>query len=268
MGIGLDMTNKAYREHEGVSRSELNILLSKTPLHLKYAQEHHDEDSLALLEGRAAHKMILEPDTFYDEFAVAPKCDRRTKEGKEAYQAFLEESDGKDVLTDESMTKITEMAEAIKENELAVKFLTGDHEKSFFWTDAETGEPCKVRPDCLTEMDGKKYIVDYKTTDSCADGMFERSVRKYGYKFQAGMYREGVFQNTFDEYGFVFVAQEKKAPYASRVYICNDDFIREGYEAFREAIGTYHWCKENDNFFGYQGPDNMTTLLAGEGDVE
>ena len=82
------------------------------------------------------------------------------------------------------------------------------------------------------------------------------------------MYREGVFQNTFDDYKFAFVAQEKKAPYASRVYICDDDFVREGYEAFREAIGIYHWCKENDNWFGYQGPDNMTTLLIGEGDVE
>lgn len=251
MGTGLDMTNKAYREHEGVSRSELNILLSKTPLHLKYAQEHPDEDSLALLEGRAAHKMILEPDTFYDEFAVAPKCDRRTKEGKETYQAFLEESEGKDVLTDESMTKITEMAEAIKLNEDAVKFLKGEHEKSFFWTDAETGEPCKCRPDCLSVVEGKKYIVDYKTTDSCADGDFDRSVRKYGYKFQAGMYREGVFQNTFDEYGFVFVAQEKKPPYASRVYVCTDGFIQEGYAKFRKAIEQYHYCKENNDWPGY-----------------
>ncbi len=248
---GLDMTNKEYREHEGVSRSELNILLQKTPLHLKYAQEHKEEDSLALLEGRAAHKMVLEPESFYKEFAVAPKCDRRTAEGKATYAAFLEESEGKDVITDETMTKITEMAEALKENEFAVKLLTGEYEQSFFWTDAETGEKCKVRPDCLSVVDGQKYIVDYKTTDSCADGMFERSVRKYGYKFQAGMYREGVFQNTFDEYKFAFVAQEKKAPYASRVYICTDGFVQEGYTQFRRAITLYHLCKENNDWHGY-----------------
>lgn len=261
-----NMTNKAYREHEGISRSELNILLSHSPLHMKYAQENKPEETLALLEGKAAHKLILEPDTFYDEFAVAPKCDRRTKEGKEQYAAFLDESVGKDVLTDESMTKITEMASAIRQNETAMKFLTGLHEKSFFWTDSQTGEPCKVRPDCLAEVDGQKYIVDYKTTDSCADGAFEYSVRKYGYKFQAGMYREGVFQNTFEDYKFAFVAQEKKAPYAVRVYICNDDFLSEGYEKFREAIGIYHWCKKNDNWYGYEGPENVTSLLVGEGE--
>ena len=256
------MTNKEYREHEGVSRSELNILLTKSPFHFKYAQENKDEETLALLEGRAAHKMILEPETFYDEYAVAPKCDRRTKEGKETYQAFVDQSQGKDIITDESMEKITQMAEAIKLNETAVKFLKGAHEQSFFWTDADTGEPCKVRPDCLSEVEGKKYIVDYKTTDSCADRAFEHSIRKYGYKFQAGMYREGVFQNTFDEYGFVFIAQEKKAPYASRVYFCSDEFIREGYEQFRNAIDIYHWCKENNDWYGY-----ADEMLMGEEEI-
>ena len=265
---GYNMSNKTYREHEGVSRSELNVILTKSPLHFKYEQEHHEDDTPALLEGRAAHKLILEPETFTEEFAIAPKCDRRTTEGKMRYAEFVMESEGKDIISAESMEKVYEMAKALNQNEVAVRFLQGEHEKSFFWTDAETGEKCKVRPDCLSEVDGRKWIVDYKTTESCADGAFERSVKKYGYKFQAGMYREGVFQNTFEDYKFAFVAQEKKAPYASRVYICNDDFIREGYEAFREAIGIYHWCKTNDNWFGYQGPENMTTLLVGEGDIE
>ena len=38
----------------------------------------------------------------------------------------------------------------------------------------------------LTE---RKFIVDYKTSDSCEDGHFERSCRQYGYKFgKTGMY--------------------------------------------------------------------------------
>lgn len=264
---GKFMTNKAYRKHEGVSRSELNILLTKSPMHFKYAQEHPEEDTPALLEGRAAHKLILEPETFTEEFAIAPKCDRRTIEGKTKYADFVLESEGKDIISPESMDKVYAMAKALNQNETAVKFLNGLHEQSYFWTDAQTGEACKVRPDCLAEVDGIKYIVDYKTTESCADGAFERSVKKYGYKFQSGMYREGVFQNTFEDYKFAFVAQEKKAPYASRVYICDDDFIREGYEQFREAIGIYHWCKEHDNWYGYEGPDNIITTLIGEGDV-
>ena len=163
--------------------------------------------------------------------------------------------------------KITAMADAVNMNEQARKFLDGLHEESFFWTDAETGEKCKVRPDCIAEVDGKKYIVDYKTTDSCMDGHFERSVRKFGYKFQAGMYREGVFQNTFEDYGFAFVAQEKKAPFAVRVYVCNEDFINEGFEQFRQTLNLYHWCKLNDKWYGYEGAENIITDLVGEEDI-
>ena len=264
----MGITQKEYRAANGISRSELNVLRELTPMHFKYAMEHKDEaETLALLEGRALHKEILEPDTFVDEFACAPQCDRRTKEGKEIYTRFLTEAEGKDVLTADSYQKVKDMVEAIRRNEQAMQFLKGEHEQSFFWTDAETGEACKVRTDCITEVDGKKYIVDYKSTESCADGAFERSVRKYGYKFQAGMYREGVFQNTFDDYGFVFIAQEKKAPYAVRVYICNEDFINEGFEQFRQTINLYHWCKVNDNWFGYEGPDNIISELSGEGDI-
>lgn len=260
------MTQKEYRSDESISRSEL-FPIFESPQKMKYLMENPDEkESLALLEGRAAHKEILEPDTFVDEFIVAPQCDRRTTEGKKIYAEFLTKAEGKDVLTADSYQKIKDMAAAIRQNELAVKFLKGIHETSYFWTDPDTGEKCKVRPDCIADVDGKKYIVDYKTTDSCADGRFERSVRKYGYKFQAGMYREGVFQNTFEDYGFAFVAQEKTAPYAVRVYICSDEFIQEGYEQFRTAIAKYHWCKENNNFYGYEGPDNEPSELVGEGE--
>ena len=261
------MTNREYRENEAISRSELAVLLKETPLHFKYRMDHPKEDTPALAFGRAAHKYILEKELFSLEFAVAPICDRRTKAGKEIYEAFLQESAGKEVITAEDYETIKAMAQAVDEDPFARAFLTGECEQSFFWVDKETGEKCKVRPDCITTYEGKKYIVDYKTTDSCADGAFERSVRNYGYKFQSGMYREGVFQNTFEEYGFVFVAQEKKAPYACRVYVCNEDFMIEGFEQFKKAINLYHWCKTNECWYGYEGSESLVSELVGEGEV-
>lgn len=262
------LTNRDYREHEGVSRSDLNVLLTQTPLHFKYKIENRgEEDSKALHEGRIFHKEVLEPETFLEEFAIIPDVDRRTRAGKELYASFLLETETKEPCTLADYEKAVAMKKAIDSNPLAKKFLTGVHEVSYFWTDSFTGEKCKVRPDCIAEVDGKKYIVDYKTTDSCADGHFERSVRQYGYKFQAGMYREGVFQNTFEEYGFAFVAQEKKAPYATRVYVCSEDFIQEGYDLFRKAIGIYHFCKTNDVWPGYEGVESVVSTLEGEGDI-
>lgn len=262
------MTNKEYRQAEGISRSELFTILSKTPMHFLYETTHPKEDTPALAFGRATHKAVLEPETFSEEFAVAPKVDRRTKDGKEIWNKFVEDNTGKEVITEEDFEILQDMKAVIDHDIHASVFLNGKHEQSYFWTDEATGEKCKVRPDCIAEVDGKKYLVDYKTTDSCADGAFERSVRKYGYKFQAGMYREGYFQNTFEDVGFVFVAQEKTAPYAVRVYICSEEFLAEGYAQFREAIGIYHECKTSNHYWGYEGPDNEVSELIGEEERE
>lgn len=128
----MSMTNKEYREHEGISKSSL-FKISKSPLHFKYAMDNPEEnDTEALLFGRAVHKWILEPDTFYEEFAIMPTVDRRTNAGKEVYAKFLTLSEDKDVITDDMFTKIKEMADVVNSNEAAKKLICGEHEHSFF----------------------------------------------------------------------------------------------------------------------------------------
>lgn len=260
------MTNKEYRQYPAVSRSDL-WQMSRTPLHYLWAITHHDEDdeTPALLFGSAAHKAVLEPEEFGEEYIVmAETIDRRTKEGKQRYAEFIEEAGDRKVLNADQGEQIFEMIQAIKLNPEAAALLTGDHEQSFFWTDPETGIECKIRPDCLTTYNGKPYIVDYKTTDSCADGHFEASCRRYGYKLQAGMYCEGMFQNMLQEYGFAFVAQEKTEPYAVRVYICDQDFINEGTDLFRTYLGMLKYCEDTGDWYGYEGPEKEPSTLGGE----
>lgn len=259
------MDSKTYRRHPAVSRSDLKYL-ELTPLHYRHHMDNPETKSTpALVFGSAVHKIVLEPDEFYKEYAVKPDgIDRRTKEGKEAYELFLERAEGKTVISEEDYIKAVQMMKAAYKNPVAAELLQGTHEESFFWTDPDTGIDCKIRPDCLTTYQGKPYIVDYKTTDSCADGHFERSCNKYGYKLQAGMYCEGMMQTSFQDYGFAFVAQEKAEPYAVRVYICSPEFIREGYDQFRTLIGTLKWCEDNRKWYGYEGPDGAVSTLAGE----
>ncbi len=258
------MSQRGYREAPGISRSEL-FKIAKSPFHFRYEMEH-PQDSPSLAFGRALHKYVLEKDDFYSDFILLPEINRRTKAGREEYERIQNEAsaDDKGIVTRDDMAVIIAMREELMRQPLAASLLSGEHEKDFFWTDAPTGERCKCRPDCLTEYGGERYIVDYKSTDSCEDGHFERSCRKYGYKFQAGMYTEGVFQNTFTEHKFAFVAQEKKPPYAVRVYICTPEFVAQGYDQFRELIGIYHDCKETGRWYGYEGPMDTPTELMEE----
>lgn len=242
------MTNKEYREHEGISKSSL-WEINKSPLHFRYKMDNPQIDTPALLFGRAVHKFVLEESYFWNEFVIAPICDRRTVAGKAEWNEFALYSQGRDIITQSDFDEIKAISDSIKSVPDAWELLQGKVEQSYFWTDNMTGESCKCRPDVINHE--KKLIVDLKTTDSCEDNHFERSAKKYGYKLQAGMYREGVFQNTFEEYGFKFVAVEKKPPYAVRIYNCTPEYIDQGYDKFRELIGIYHDCKVKNEWLGY-----------------
>ena len=257
------MTEKEYRQSEGISRSEL-FLLTQSPEKFKWAQEHPEDPTPALVFGQAAHKMVLEPHGWHDEYAVAPTVDRRTKEGKQAWLDFLEEAGDKTVISAEDFGTICEMAGTAWGNHFIKKLLEGPKEKPIFWTDDLTGETCKVRLDCLTEIGGKDVIVDYKTTADASTEAFMRSAIKYGYDFQAAMYMEGLNATKLDkkETVFVFIAQEKTPPYAVNILQADEVFLRRGRDIFRQLIGTYHDCKQSGNWWGYLGPYNMVNNLA------
>jgi len=254
-----------YEEAEGIRRSDLWVI-NKTPMHFLYHMNHREgKDTKALAFGIAAHMAILDVKQFTDSYLVfSDDIDRRTKAGREIFYNIMQRAaeTGKTVITEEDFDTINEMRRAVALDPLANSLLEGKHEQEYYWVDDLTGEHCKCKVDCVTEYQGKPYIVDYKTTDSCEDGAFERAARKYGYQFQAGMYCEGLFQNTFVEHGFAFVAQEKKPPYASRVYICDSEWIRRGYDKFRELIGVYHYCKVSGDWYGYEGPEGVPAELV------
>lgn len=239
-----------YDTIPAVRRSDL-WELRKSPAHYLYAVTHEKEPTAALMFGTAAHKYILETDDFWKDYILMPKLDRRTREGKARYEEIMQS--GKTPVSEEDYNTILDMDKAIRANNTAFELLrNGIHEKPIQWHDWKTGEPCKCRPDVITVYNGENYIVDYKTTTSCEDGAFERACRAYGYKLQAGMYTEGVLNTMFKIHKFAFVAQEKNPPYAVRVYFCDDGFVEEGVQLFRDLIEIYHKCKESEDWPGYE----------------
>ncbi len=255
------MTESEYRRQEGISRTEL-WRLRESPEKFKWYQEHPEPATPALIFGATVHKLLLEPDTFYNEFAVAPEVDRRTKDGREAYNAFLSDSDGKSVISQADYEKAVEMAQKALGAPFVRKLLDGNREKPLFWVDDLTGEKCKCRLDVLNAVNDRLIVVDYKTTaDASTDG-FMRHAINYGYDFQAGMYCEGVEKVTGQKPLFVFIAQEKTPPYAVNILQADDLMVKRGYDVFRELIGIYHECRVTGNYYGYLGAYNVINNLS------
>lgn len=253
------MTEKEYRAHPAISRSEL-WRMNESPEKFKWFKDHPPAPTEALLFGQVIHKLLLDPETFEEQFSIGPDVSKRTKDGKKEWDRFKALVGDRTAVDPEDYLLALAMVEKCRRNEEVMKLLNGVHEQVFFWTDELTGEACKCRVDCLTEIDGEPVIVDYKTASNADTFHFVRDIYKYGYHFQSAMYGEGVRINL--GLGklprFIFIAQEKKPPFAINRIELPEDVIQLGYDKFREFIGIYHDCKQADWWYGYNGVYNET----------
>jgi len=256
------ISNAEYRKKPGISASDLKKMV-KSMATWKYEKDHpEDSDSEALQFGRAYHKLMLEPDDFDKEFIVSPKFDRRTKEGKEAYAKFLEQAEGKEVINEETYQKLLEMQIALYNTPFVKLLIKGEHEKSFFWTDAESGVECKCRPDSFGKIKEQYVCVDLKTTSNAETDAFMRDSMKFGYDIQASHYCEGLQNKYGQPFKFIFIAQEKKAPYLVNVLEADEYFIKSGAEVRKMLLEKYKECLEKDVWPGYMDEKSGINSLS------
>lgn len=260
------MTEQEYNAAEGIRRSDL-WKMDDSPAKFRYNQEHPIERTPAMAFGSACHKFILEPDEFLFEYTVAPECDRRTKEGKALWEEFLIASAGKEIVSRDDLETMMEMEKALKACPLAWKLLRGkgQTEEPFFWTDKETGEKCKAKADRVVTYRRRKYLVDYKTTQCAETNRFNSEIFKLGYHMQSAMYTDGAMRakKMRKRPGFLFVAQEKKPPYAVNVLEVTDDVMEFGDAKYHNLLKRYHDCKTVDIFPGYVDDVPNDTMLPG-----
>lgn len=252
--VGLNISNREYREHEGISSTDLKKM-AQSPAHFRYWKDHPQEDTPALLFGRAAHKYMLEKDDFFNEFAVAPNIDRRTKSGKEEWALFAEQSKGKDIISSDDFEKIECMYKVLYNTPYVADLLNGKKELSFFVVDDLTGMTLKARPDCLTEINNTNLYVEYKTTENSESEAFMNQAIKLNYDLQASFYKSVLKKATGLDYQVVFIVQEKKAPYVVNILAANKYFLASGDDVWRANLELYEKCERTNNWHGYINED-------------
>ena len=156
------------------------------------------------------------------------------------------------------LTEATAVAEAIRKNPVADKLLKGGKsEESYFWTDSVTGIECKCRPDYL-RPDG--IVVDLKTTENASPEKFVKSAYDYRYYVQAWWYLHGLKQCGIDAHDFIFIAVEKKPPYAVCVYAADDLMLQLGEREAVENLRTYAECEKSGIWYGYEKEPEIHSL--------
>lgn len=227
-----------YHAIDAISNSLISRIL-KSPAHARAYLDTPPEPTKAMEFGTAFHSAILEPDTFAATYAVF-SGDRRTKEGKAAYEAL--QSAGKLILTAEDMSVIQGMQKSVFTHVAAAELLSeGEAELSVTWQD-DSGFLCKCRPDWWIG----DTLVDVKTTEDASPEGFAKSIAKYGYARQNVHYIEGTGANDF-----IFIAVEKTAPYAVGVYRLDDFSLGQGRIEINRAKSAWDYALTHNMFHAY-----------------
>lgn len=246
------LDEREYHAHPALSASGAKKLLPPScPALFKHDRDHGSPSTKALDLGTAAHRLVLGVGA---EIVAVDADDWRTKAAREARDEA--HAAGKTPLLTSDVEVVEGMAAAIRQHPVASALFDPEHgkpEQSLFWTDAETGVPCRARFDWLPDSgDGRLIVPDYKTTASAEPTAFAKSCATYGYALQAAWYLEGVAAlELADSAAFVFVAQEKTPPYLVTVAQLDIEARLLGTRLAYRARTTFAECMASDRWPGY-----------------
>ena len=245
-----------YHAGEEISHSGI-VKLLKSPEHYMQYKIEGEEPTPAMVFGSAFHTKILEPQLFADQYVLAQKFDKRTKEGKELASKWEEKNADKIPLTDDQFDSLFTMKERIFDHAGAAKILSsGEAESSLFWTDELSGIKCRIRPDWLFYGG----MADLKSCISANKTDFAKAVANLGYDIQAAFYIDGMKAVTGKSVDFFFIAVEKTAPYTTACYKASQEMIEVGRAKYRGGLELLKWCQENKQYPGYQPNGEVETI--------
>jgi hypothetical protein len=242
-----DMEHNFYHEVPGISSSKIRRF-GQSQLH---AFEEENETTPAMKFGTAAHSLIVEGEEAFVNNVVCLTGSPYTNANKELKKEY--EGRGLTVITAQEKDTLYSMKEALIPE--GIKHLSADEgeypsmfnspfERAIFWWEQDL--LLKVKSDVLrypVNMPHKSnsiILVDYKTTADCSVKGFTSSIRKYQYDLQAAWYKRGFEKAGFNVVDFIFVAQEKKKPYASKIFRMSHTDMDSGWQRMESLLTEYN----------------------------
>jgi PDDEXK-like domain of unknown function (DUF3799) len=212
--------------------------------------------------GSAAHKLVLGAGA---EIIVIKAPDWKIKAARDERDAARAE--GFLPLLTREHEQVLAMAATLRKHPVASALFDPEHgkpEQSLFWQDASAGIWRRARLDWLPDSDARKRLVvgDYKTAAAGDLASIKKSIANFGYHQQGDWYLDAVRALLAPDPAFVFIFQEKTAPYLITPVQLHADALAAGRELNREAIDLYRACSRSGEWPGYSGGIETVTLPA------
>lgn len=246
----VDRILAAYQEQPDVDMYAAEALEKLKAADLKAELEHLNKTRTGLLSTSGS---------MADLAAILAANGKTVTLWQDVRARWAAENEGYTVLSVDTYEQLLGMRDAIMAHPMAGKLLSGEGvaEASVYWTDPSTGELCRCRPD-FWRKDG--VVVDLKSTEDASPDGFAKSLVNYRYHVQAPWYLGGMaaahaaghFPEGFAApRAFVFIAVEKRAPYAVACYALDAESLEIGTRLMRADLDTLAECRRTDIWPGY-----------------
>lgn len=257
------MTIEEYRDHPALNFSLAKLLALKTPAHFKLAMEEPQElDSVAIRMGTAVHDLLQ---GISREYAIQPACNPADSSdlwhGAKKWCKEWKKAQTLPIFTEEDYENVIGMRRALEESPMfqTLMQLCPVRETPVFATYA--GVEIKALPDMLGyDSQGRRMIVDLKTSAEISAIEFGRKCRKLGYHIQRQWYTQAVSiaEGLEEEPVYMLLAVESAAPYLVKPYVFPDAAIEEGEREMNKIVRLYKECQESGIWPGYpEAPENL-----------
>lgn len=245
-----------------VSSGQLKDVLV-SPKHYITRRDVASKETPALRFGHLAHVAILEPARFRDSLVIMPDFgDMRSSTNRRVRDEWANiQPESALVMEQEEADTLAAMLNELTAHPMARQLLEqGIPEVSGFWTDESTGLKCRIRPDFLRS---DNLMIDYKTTEDARREQFSRSASKFNYPVQAAFYLRGAEAITGQKWNeFIFICQEKEAPYAVSVYRPDEAFMEVGFRRVQRALNALKSARESGIYPSYPAAAQDLSLPA------
>lgn len=226
------------------------LLPPSCPARFKWERDNGQKPKDVFDFGSAAHALVLGVGR---DLVEVNADDWRTNAAKETRDEAR--ARGAAPLLSKDMRVVEDMAKALHAHPIASALLSrsGVPEASLFWQDPFTDTTLRCRFDFLPDAsEGRMLASDYKTAASANPEKFGKAAADYCYDMQAAWYLDGILAlELHDDPAFLFIVQEKDAPYLVSVVELDSEALIRGRNRNRQAIDLYAECVATDTWPGY-----------------
>ena len=256
----MNITREKYRSHPALNYSAAKHLI-RSPAHFRWVEEHPIEQTSAMVVGTEIHRILLDepvsvvqkPDR--DPADPAAPWDGRKKSCREwlaqnpnavSFDDFASIHGARDAITRSALAQSILMLCDLREHPIVADY---------------RGILIKGLIDAVgTDVDGKRFIVDLKTTADASQDAFARKARSLSYQMQAFWYCSLLRAHEGLSYmpAFIWLVVETDAPYGVAAYQADEAAMKSGEMLMDTCIDRYADCKDSGKWVGY--PAEIQTL--------